>query len=303
MPDTQAGDGSNCSPGNTVLLSDSNNYKFKGSLSIKSYTLGALSDPVFDWSGLTKDLQGHALAQSDINYSAIIVFINLTQEQIEAELTSNTISQSSIEAYVSLDTTGITSARMDQYTLFGNPIGIETEFTASTGVWMLTLASGTTAGSGTRMAAFLNPDSTSTVSQLSLANDSTTLSVNVDLHSLTQVNLQPQVADITVDWSANTVKGDGSSFVASNVDQIMVAHYSSLAVTDLETRFLDLELIADSIWTASLSSGSSANLAQLTNTDGAFQGIDDQGVWLMALQCTKCANPAPPVVTILHACQ
>ena len=153
VPDTQAGDGSNCSPGNTVLLSDSNNYKFKGSLSIKSYTLGALSDPVFDWSGLTKDLQGHALAQSDINYSAIIVFINLTQEQIEAELTSNTISQSSIEAYVSLDTTGITSARMDQYTLFGNPIGIETEFTASTGVWMLTLASGTTAGSGTRMAA------------------------------------------------------------------------------------------------------------------------------------------------------
>jgi len=295
--------------GTQLALTDDNNYIFDGSLYIQSYQLADLSDPLIDWSGVTSNLQGDDISASDdIDYSALSVWnSNLTEEDVENGLSTNTLTQSDIAAYLSFDTEGATSVNMSEYTLalVGTDVDIEDEFYEDSGwgLFMVTIASGSTLGAGTQMAAFLIPDATSTDTTLALSNDSSVLDLTVDLESLAEVVLSPGTSDYTVDWSNLTLKGDGSDFSSSDVDEVMIAHYENLSLSDLEDQFLDIDEIADEIWTADVTSGTSVALEDFTSTgDGsAFEGIDDTGTWILALICSECANPAPPFLTVLTA--
>ncbi len=292
-----------CEGGSTLKLANANNYDFTGSLDIKPYPLAEFSDVVIDWSGLTKDLQGHDLnPATDLNYTGLIVLNNLTEQEVEQRLSTNTLDQSYITAYLSVNLSGNTSVHLSDYTVFGNDIGITTYFKQGYGVWLLTLATGTTPGVGTRMAAFLEPDPTATSTQLSIGNDSTKLSFTVDLQSLQKLSVPAATTSLTTDWSGITLKGDGSKFEATDVDEVMLAHYASMTVAELQERFLDIEQLADDEWTASVTSGTTSPFTDLDSSKGAFTGITDQGVWLLALRCTTCANPAPPFVTVLQTC-
>ena len=296
-------DDGSCS-GGSVTLTDENNYVFSGTLDIQSYPLKEFSDVLFDWGGLTKDLQGHDLnPATDIDTSAIIVLSpELTEEDIEEGLSTNTLSQSAMVAYLSLSPNGTTQASLSEYTVFGNDIDIETYFEASYGNWLFTIATGDTPGVGTRMTSFLQPGAEATAESLTLTDDATLLTVDVDLTTLTPLAVEAGTANLSVDWSGLTAKGDGSEFVARDVDQVMVAHYASLGLSDLEEQFLDIELIADTIWTVSVSSGTTVDFANLYSATDDFTGIDDEGVWILALRCTTCANPAPPFLSILQPC-
>ena len=82
-----------------------------------------------------------------------------------------------------------------------------------------------------------------------------------------------------------------------------MAHYSTATVADLQKQFLDLQDIADGWWSGPVVSGASINLGALVDAGGAtFPGIDSSGVWLAALFCGNCNNPAPWSITILEPC-
>ena len=152
-----AGCGSACDATSDLTLDDANNYAFDGALDIRSTPLPSGSDPVFDWSGLTTDLQGHPLDPvDDIDNVAVIAFWSLTHAEVEAGLSTDSLAQEDLAVFVAYEPGDATSAHLSQLTLLGNDIDVEQYFEVGYAeTWMLTVTTGTVPGVGTRMAAFL----------------------------------------------------------------------------------------------------------------------------------------------------
>ena len=103
----------------------------------------------------------------------------------------------------------------------------------------------------------------------------------------------------------------GNDYAVTQITEAVVAHYAGATLQDLEDKFLDLldeEEFADGWWSGEVISGTNMNLKELRIDPGdpaseAFSGIDDDGVWLVALFCrAQCRNPAPWSITVLKPC-
>ena len=77
-----------------------------------------------------------------------------------------------------------------------------------------------------------------------------------------------------------------------------------MSVEDLEQQVFDIELIATEIWELGLDRETEADLSEARSRDGgaAFDGFADRsdGVWLLALMCSTCQNPAPLLLSVLE---
>ena len=168
---------------------------------------------------------------------------------------------------------------------------------------MVMVATGEVPGKGTRMLGFfkLDPDSTNTV--VTLTNDSTTLDYTVDLASITRIPVPAGMAELSIDWSQMTTNALGNEYLGTQITNAVVAHYS-MTLAELEEQFVFLEERSDGWWEADVLAGTSIALDTLEDADGnTFAGIDDEGVWLVALRCTtNCNNPAPWSITVLKPC-
>ena len=92
----------------------------------------------------------------------------------------------------------------------------------------------------------------------------------------------------------------GGTFIPTNIAHAIVGHYTQTA-TELETQFLDLETIAQTLYPMDIPYGTVLDFSMLMDKGGnAFKGIDSTGTWLVALVCTTCRNPAPWYLTILQ---
>jgi len=165
-------------------------------------------------------------------------------------------------------------------------------------------STGTEVGKGSRMLALFNIDPTATDTQLTLTNDSTKLSYSVDLARAAPMEVPPGVSALTIDWSQMTVNSIGNPYNYYQITSAAVAHYAGKSLPDLQSQFLQLEEIADGWWSGPVLSGNTINLGALVDRNGAaFPGIDGDGVWMAALFCTGCNNPAPWSITILQPCR
>jgi len=91
----------------------------------------------------------------------------------------------------------------------------------------------------------------------------------------------------------------GATFVATSITSAIVGHYT-LTPAELETQFLDLQLIATELYTANIPPGTVLDFTTLADSGGKpFPGIDATGTWLVGLTCGNCKNPAPWYLTIL----
>ena len=286
----------------TLAVAGSNNYSFDGALSIVGKPV-AEGDITLDFSGLTTDLQLHDLDPvADIDAINLINFRYLSQEDVETALSENSLEQSDVSLFVNLEVEDRTSVQLSELGLLGNDIDVENYFNAAKGgTWLLTVNSGTTPGVGSLMTMFLEPGGGSDTTAVFEDSD-TVLTYTVDLQSLTSPSV-PEGSEFTVDWSGLTQDASGNNIASYNIDQILVGHYPDLTAGDLEGEFLDLELITDEQWHWSFSGGTSQLLSAATSEEGDFPGIDDTGTWVIALRCTTCANPAPPFLTVLTACE
>ena len=103
--------------------------------------------------------------------------------------------------------------------------------------------------------------------------------------------------------SALITNAMGAEWIPNRITNVMIAHYKLLNLDDLEERFLDMDRIADDIWTVFLSAGQRVNLGMLTNEEGKpFRGIDNTGTWIISLICGSCAHPAPWFLSVLRSC-
>ena len=294
-----SGEGDTFSPDSIVSVNDAQNYSYIGDLILSSTETAEGVDLTFDWSNVENDLQCHGMdASTEVDNVALMVFPNLTQEEVAIELSNDSMQQRDLGAYISYENTNeATSANLTDLTFFGTDPEILGEYTEGSGTWMLLLATGTTPGVGSRIIHFIEPKSSSENTEVNVPDGCGMLDFEANLADKDSTPISKE-GPWLLDWSGLTTDGRGNEFSHSSVDGIMVGRYESLTPSDLESQFLDLEYIADELWTMELTGGSTADLSDLSG-DTPFTDFSGEGTWILALRCSLCSNPAPLFLTTL----
>lgn len=298
-PDTGDTDIPAAAADGTVLLGDENNFFYTGTLDAPSFAMAQNTDITVSWADLVTDLRCHDLDPVvDIDNSALLIFPYLTEEEVEDGLSTDTLDQADLGGYLSQQPGDATSVSLSGYTFFGTDADIVNRYDAGSGTWLVLLTTGTEVAIGTRMLAFITPTDAGGLTETSVSDGCSILDFDADLASLTPV---PMLSDgpWELDWSALTQNGQDGEFVPTRADGVMIARFAE-SVAELEDNFLDLEELAEDVWTYELTSGTTADLGALTGPSDPFPGFLDDGVWVLALTCSTCPNPAPLFLTIVE---
>lgn len=282
-----------------LTLVDANNYSLDVNITIPAVETASGSDLTIHWEDALEDLQCHEMDPAqDVNTVSVVRFGTLTQDNVSLGISEDTLKQSDTTGYVDVPTTGTTSTSLSAMSFFGTPIDVPSEYTTDAGTFLLILATGDTPGQGARMLTFLTPTADSTNTDVAVGSGCGMLDNTVDLHSLTTLAI-PETGPWTVDWSGLTTDGQGNPIDLGGIDSLTVGYYEGLDAAGLETQFLDLEQLASNLYTQTLLGGTSAELDRTTNGSEWLTDVSGDGMWILALRCSTCYNPAPVFLTIL----
>ena len=298
-------DGDDGARGNIVLL-DEHNYRTTSSLTLPVIETASGTDLDICWDQVEKDIQCHDVsAQADLDTVALLRFLHLSKEEVEAKLTSGQLDQSEVDGYLEyLTDHESTCAPLSAMTFFETPIDIEEEYVESDDhKYLLLFAEGTTPGVGARTMVFLEPTANSTNTEVNAESGCGTLEFSAELSDVTNIEV-PVDGPWVIDWRDLTEDGQGNEIVFEAIDGVLVGFYEGMTVTEIEEQMLDLELIATSLWEIDLDGGRTADLADARGRDGAgrFPGFEreEEGVWLLGLMCSTCQNPSPLLLGVIE---
>lgn len=284
-----------------IVLTDSHNYGYDGAIDAPTIETASGTDIEVCWDALLHDIQCHEMdPATDVDNLGLIRFRHLTEPEVEDAMSRDDLQQADIDGYVEWrNELEATCTTLSAFSFFGTGIDIEQEYTEGGGTYMLVLTTGTTPGIGARMIVFLAPSAGSDVTHVDIPDGCGVLDFQVDLQSLTSPRLRAE-GPWELHWDGLTVDGQGEAIVPEDVDGIMLGYYEGMTLPDLQDRFLDLELIATELYTLEHAGGTEADLAEAVDADGAaFGGFHGDGIWVLALRCSACYNPAPIFLTVL----
>jgi hypothetical protein len=299
--------------GASVVANERNDYAFSSTITLSTVTVAPMTNLSFAWGGLTKDFLGHPLSPTTDLGAAILAIWALPLHDFETKLNADALFTADLVVSPPLNlpiTNGATTGNLYDFLINGtalSPAMFNQYFDASlytpaNSTFMFGVQAGTDLGRQIRMLKALNLDASSTVTNVSLTDDSTTLKYTANLHTLTITGVPGGTPALMLDWSQMTTNALGRTFTTGAVTDAVVGHYSETPV-ELETQFLDLDRIAIATYRAQIAAGSVLDFTTLVDENGAsFPGIDGTGTWLVGLTCGGCRNPAPWYMTILKPC-
>jgi hypothetical protein len=307
--------------GTSLTATEASNFKFESTITLPVIKVKPNTALDFDWSEATTDLLGHSVdPKKDLN-SIIIIEWTLNINDLQKSLNADELKSNDMTGKVpmSLTTDGnTTSANLLKFTLNGSPIGVDGGIVSvdqvmmffdpakndpATHTFTLMASKGTVLGQGTKALQAFQLDSSSNNTKVALTKDSIKLDYKADLHSLTPMGIPTGNANITLNWGKVGKTSMGQDFITSDITHAILANYSE-SPTELESKFLDLELIAKKLYEADIETADpKVDFSTLKDKSGnKFSGIDGDGTWLLALQCGGCRNPAPLYLTIFKPC-
>jgi hypothetical protein len=301
--------------GSKLMAAAANNYSFASTLTFPAVKVKPMSELTFDWSAVTKDFMGHGLdPKKDLNLITVL-FWKMPLDQLQTNLNDDTLAMRNLATppLAFFPEGNTTSAKLFSMKLInGQEVEAEliksyfdADFYTPTSDYTYTLmaATGTEVGQGVRMIKSFQLDPGSTNTEVKMDSDSTKLDWSANLHDLTPTGIPVGQANLTLDWGSIAKNSLGKEFIASNITRAIIGRYNE-SVTQLEAKFLDIEIIATEFYVKDIESGTTVELSSLETVDGkAFSGIDSSGTWLVALQCGGCRNPAPWYLSVLKPCQ
>jgi hypothetical protein len=299
--------------GADVVANEKNDYAFTSQITLSPVNVAPMSDLAFDWSGLTRDFQGHAVNPTTDLGMAIVMFWELPLAEFESDLNADALYTKDLifSPPLSLQLAGgATSAHLYDFTVnttpvtpaMINPYFDAAKYPPSQATFIVGVQTGTDLGRQIRMLQAFNLDASSTVTSVAVTNDATKLTYTANLHSLQPTNVPAGTPALTLDWAHMTTNALGRAFTPSVVTDAVVGHYTQTPA-QLESQFLDLDHLAVARYHAQIETGSVLDFTTLTDDNGAsFPGIDGTGTWLVGLFCGNCRNPAPWYMTILKPC-
>jgi hypothetical protein len=294
------------------------NYSFSSTMTVESTVVKDAENLRFDWSALSVDFfDAPVNAAEDIDMLLISLW-GMTETELAMNLNADNLPLKDNKGAITFYPDGTqTSANLLDFDSFGNEIPEDDlwrrfdtstpdyEFPPESHTFMLTAATGTVPGENSRMIGYFRLDPTATNTTVTLTNASTQMDWSAQLASAPELAVPAGNPALTIDWSQMNTTAMGSAFDGTQVTEVVVGHYSTMTVSDLEQQFLFLEDLADAWYWGEVYSGQSLDLNELTErtTGAAFPGIDATGVWMVALFCTaNCNNPAPWSITKLTPC-
>jgi hypothetical protein len=298
--------------GDAIKLTQVNNFSATSTLTPMQVPLAPGEDIKLCWDQLTKDIQGHAVnPASDIN-QVTFAPARGTPDQVSGWLATGQLTSSKIAdsgAFVLKPASGTTCANLSQFMATGGTTPFKpADFKPQDGVtYLVTFATGTRLGYGSRTMVYLIPTSGNTDTTLNVTNDSAKLDYKADLHDLVKPSFDATTSP-TFDWSAIANDGQGIE-MQGDVSNILLGFYKDKTVAQLEAGFLNLEQPTEAeggptrSWQLGVNRVTRANLAGAPGraNEGAFTNFSttDTGTWLLGMFCNDCQNPAPVIVTIL----
>jgi hypothetical protein len=292
-------------PAGNVVLRDVNNYTSTGQLMINTIETAAVGDLDICWTAATDDIQCHPVApQTDVDNIAMLR-MRLTESQVEDRLSRSMLPMSEVDGYLDYHTdhTG-TCAKLSQMTFFGTVVPIAQEYFESTDrTYLLVFTKGTKPGLGARTMTFVRPTSASTNTRVDAPKGCGLLSFTANIASATPIDV-PAGGPWVADWRNVTKDGQGNPISTVPIDGATIGYFEGMDVAQIEADIFDLELNATKLWDIKLEGGRTVDLAMAKErgTGAAFSGFSSTGpgVWLLALTCSNCQNPAPVVLTVLN---
>jgi len=287
-----------------VLLLDENNYMASGTLSIPTVDTAPAVDIDVCWTNVMDDIQCHPVAPMADVETMSLLRMQLTEAEVEQRLSAGELAQSEVAGYVEYRTPKTsTCAKLSQLSFFGTVIKVEQEYVESaTRTYLLLFAKGTRPGVGARTMTFIKPTAGSTNTRVEAPTGCGLLDFSADLSSLTKLKM-PAAAPWIVDWRNLMHNGQGNAFVPESIDSVLIGYYENMTVAQIQDDIFDLELNATALWDVQLTGGRTADLSTAVErgTGAKFTGFNRSttGVWLLALLCSTCQNPAPVLLTVL----
>lgn len=289
------------SAGGNVIMTDQNNYTSTSALEVPVVQTKAASDLSISWTGIMKDLLCHPAAS--IDNVAFLKVPNMTKDQIQKALAEGTLAASQVSKYYEWHTAGATSTMLSSLK-FGGAIDVMADYTESaTTQYLLLFTHGTVQGVGAQSMVLLQPSASSSNTTVAAADacSSNVLSFSATFGAPLSA---PKAGPYKVDWSQLTKESFGNPIQFQNIDQIEVAYYQGKQASDLQMKFLDVEIDATTLYAAKITPAGtkSFDLTAASTTDGTkFPGFSQtDGTWALALRCSACSVPAPVAFTILQ---
>lgn len=284
-------------PGCTGLdaITDAHQFRYTSDLRCTPVPAQSEADVCLDWSTLSVDIQGHAVAADPgITDLRMVVFDSLSWDEILTGLASDTLDQSDVGLYMRCEPApGETTCCLDQFGIQGSTTAVSPYFTQGSGRWLFALS--TDGVDGSRTLACLEPRDDSATTTVLVDDDSASLDMDVDLQAGDAACVQD---DVTLDWSALTVDGLGNPFQHARIDLLQVAAYDQDLGT-LQDRFVDLPTLAAETWSLDVTGRQQAALSELSGPR-PLTGLDADHTWLFVLWCSTCENPVPKAIAVLE---
>ena len=299
-------------PKGNVVLHDENNYTSQTKLTLPKIPTASGVDLKVCWDGLMKDLLCHNIAApaTGIDNVSFLKIANLSQDQVATKLAIGALDENLVTKYreKNVDSAATTKcANISEFKLGTDGLTPATDYVepaaGKTITYMVLFETGTTPGVGSRAMAFLEPSAASTEMTVN-APDACSNNV-LDFHATLGTPMAIPATDNTkwhVDWSQIATDSFGTEISFSKLDNVMVGYYQGKTAADLMTSFKDIDMIATTLWEMPVPRGArDVDLAKATIKGGTdtFPGFTQtDGVYAMAVTCSKCQVPAPPVLII-----
>lgn len=293
--DTGAGVTPDLPPCTDCALLDAHNFSYQGWLDVAVEPVQAGADVLVDWSELSVDLLGHAVApEREVAGARLLAFPELSPAEVADRLVGGTLLQEDLAVAMSC-TPAQPACSLSDFSILGSTLDIAEHFVQGSATWLVTLTP--VAQPGAASMVFLEPRQDDLRTTVSVGDDSASLTLDVDLLSLQSLVLPVDQRAVSLDWSALSQDGLGQPTDPRRLDRLELARFD-LDADRLQDALFDLELLATDWWELPVDGLSSASLDSLPSD---FTGLDVDGTWLLALRCSTCDNPMPRFLTVLRA--
>jgi hypothetical protein len=296
------------SPPGNAHIKDENNYVVVSKLKIPIVPTAPMADLKVCWDKVTKDFMGHDVvpggefAIKAVHWGAIS---RLTEQQIEEMFGNGTFDSTKylklIRTY-SVPDVSTSCAQLSEFKNGATAMSPATEYVVSQGTkYMLLFSSSPVQGELVRSSLFIQPTEGETETSVNAVNGDGELDFSAEFNR-PKVDI-PAAGPFVIEWSQLTKDGVGSEVDFTKIDSLRLAFYPGYDIDKLAQDALMYDRIAGAtFYKTAIASGTSADLA-VAKTDGgqAFAGFSDTGgLWIVALECSKCQLPAPVAAVILN---
>ena len=303
-------------PKGNVVFEDVNNYTSVTELMIPKVTTASGADLMVCWNALENDLLCHPVTDpapagaNGIDNVGFAQIRNLDQTDVADQLAVGQFDDNLATVYGDFyvaQAPGATCAMLSQFKL-GASVVPATDYVQPPGTqtitYMLVFTTGTTPAVGAKSMLFLEPSTASTVTTVNAVDACAT---NVLSFQATLGQDMPISATDSskwhVDWSQLTKDSFGYDVRFTKIDKVLIGFYQGKTKADLQTNFKDIEISATTLYEVSVAPGArdvKLGDAKLRGGTTPFPGFaQTDGVWAIAVTCSKCQVPAPVLMTIL----